>query len=425
MDRYGPTKTFVVPTFRGDLRLTQDLPQGSADQIDVEPSSFTDPARPTNPGDFFIALIGPSSVDPQKISSVVSNTLHLVNAVTQSHLKTETKLSHLLLCAFAESKLSWNYKSDGQAVCTLKFIEIPDEYSSPQADLPELAFLYQFTEQMPTPLVSRFTSYENSLTLAASSAFDGNYAPGPFDHGAVETGIALDEEKIDIDSFDFSSTANPLHKMLDYSLEGVLHLDVLVVDVNNLAAAPTVFFSGDVAALAPNGKDWKATFRAFGQFFQRQYPRFYFQAICNVPLYSPKCSLSRASFLTDGTLFAFASDGSYIDIAQITGHPDPAAKPAHYFAIGSFQTGTGYNFETRMVLESTIVSGKLRLFFAKPLRKAVVNQVVNIYPGCDGSVASCRDKFNNLINMRAHPYIPYKNPTADIGNVNVASGGKK
>lgn len=29
-----------------------------------------------------------------------------------------------------------------------------------------------------------------------------------------------------------------------------------------------------------------------------------------------------------------------------------------------------------------------------------------IYPGCDKSLATCRDKFNNLLNMRAEPYLP-------------------
>lgn len=29
-----------------------------------------------------------------------------------------------------------------------------------------------------------------------------------------------------------------------------------------------------------------------------------------------------------------------------------------------------------------------------------------IYPGCDKSVAQCRDKFNNILNMRAEPYLP-------------------
>jgi hypothetical protein len=235
----------------------------------------------------------------------------------------------------------------------------------------------------------------------------------------------LDEEKIEITSFDFSSTANPLRKMLEYSLEGILHLDIYEGDKNSPGSDPALIFSGDAAALVPNGKDWKATFRAFGQFFSRQFPRFNFQAVCAVPLFSPKCGLDPADFLTDGTLFVFAIDGSYIDIAQIGGHPDPAAKPAHYFMPGRFETGTGSNYEQRMVTDSTIVGGKLRLFFAKPLLKSVLNQVVNIYPGCDGSVDSCLNKFNNLINGRFHPYIPYKNPMADIGNVDVASGGKK
>ena len=278
---------------------------------------------------------------------------------------------------------------------------------------------------MPTPLVTRFTSYENAIALALGGPWDGTYTPGPFDHGDILNGSRLEEEKIDITSFDFSLTNNPLRKPVDSALEGVLHLDVLEVDANNLGAAPDQIFSGDFSQIDPKGKEWKATFRAFGQFFTRQFPRFYFQRICNVPLYSAKCGVLKANFLTDGTLYAVATDGSYIDIAPIGGHPDPAAKATDYFAIGFFETGTGANFERRGITHSATVSSKLRLWFAKPLRKAVLNQTVNIYPGCNGSIPTCTSVFNNLINNRSFPYIPDKNPSANIGQVQTATGGKK
>jgi hypothetical protein len=37
---------------------------------------------------------------------------------------------------------------------------------------------------------------------------------------------------------------------------------------------------------------------------------------------------------------------------------------------------------------------------------------VDVYPGCDGRAATCRDKFvnNNIFNFFGHPYIPIENP---------------
>jgi hypothetical protein len=431
MDRFGPVKTFMVPTFMGNLRLTQDLPVGAGGGVFIYvemDQSFIDAFAAAVPGMPYIALVDGHSVDPQKIDIVDGTQLTLHSAVTQTHSMADTDVSHLVLGRFAESKLTWTYTTDGLAETKLKVIETPDEYAAPQADRPERAFLFRFREDLPngSSVFWYFTSYENNLVLAGT-AFDGNYVPGPFDHGDVTAGTDMEEEKLEITSFDFSSTANPLRRLLEFSLEGILRVDVLEVDVNNLAAAPTVVFSGDSSGLDPTGKEWTATFLAFGQFFRRQFPRYYVQRICNVPVYSPKCGLNRATFLTDGTLYAIAVDGSYIDIAAIVAHTDPATKPAHWFdgPPGYFETGAGVNYEQRTITQASVVSGKLRLFFSKPLRKAVLNQVVNMYPGCNGTIGMCISRFNNQVNHRGMAWIPDKDPTTNADRVDIATGGKK
>jgi hypothetical protein len=323
---------------------------------------------------------------------------------------------------FAEPKLSWTYRTDAQAECKLKFVEVPDDYANPASDLHEPAFLYIFTEQMPTPLVWRYTSYENTVSVSVGP-YAGDYYPAPFSHGKITRGVKLDEEKIELSSFDFSLTANPLRKILEFSLEGVLHLDVIeLTDVTNPAALQYLRFSGDAAApFSPKGKEWKATFRTFGQFFQHQFPRFYFQRICNVPVYSPKCGVLKANFLTATTLIAFDNaSGTYIDAS-----PNPTSKPAGYFNLGHFETGTGTDLESRTIKSTQVIGTNLRLFFSKPLRKAVLNQQVRMYPGCNGSSDMCLSRFNNLANFRGFPFIPDKNPSQNVADTNPGPGGKK
>lgn len=392
----------------------------------IEPNDYTDPTRPPNPGDPYVALVDPQNVTPLKITSIP--TLGAIISLTQTLVPPDpwvTKISHLHLGRFAEPSLDWNYLSDGMAELVIKLIETPDEYTVPQADLPEPAFLYVFTEMMPTPLVTRFTSYEQSITINQGGAWDGVYAPGPFEHGKITQGVKLEEEKCDVSSFDFSMTNNPLRKCLEFSLEGKLRVDVLEVDFNHLEVAPEVIFSGEYATLDPKGKEWKATFRAFGEYFQRQFSRCYYQRICNVHVYSPKCGVNKAAFLSDGTLYSIAGDGSYFDVAPIAGHADPSTRAADYFAGGQIETGAGANFERRSITHSVAVGGRVRLYVRKPLLKAVLTQVVNIYPGCNGAVETCAGVFNNLPNFRGFPYIPDKDPTKQVGQVDTATTGKK
>jgi hypothetical protein len=39
-----------------------------------------------------------------------------------------------------------------------------------------------------------------------------------------------------------------------------------------------------------------------------------------------------------------------------------------------------------------------------------VGDAVTIYPGCDGSYATCLNKFANLKNFFGFPFMPNKNP---------------
>jgi hypothetical protein len=42
------------------------------------------------------------------------------------------------------------------------------------------------------------------------------------------------------------------------------------------------------------------------------------------------------------------------------------------------------------------------------------NNTVMVYPGCDGRIETCRDKFDNLIHFLGFPFIPDENPATRI-----------
>ena len=71
-DRRGTTRPFMIPTFRGDLRVSQDLPiAGQPHLITIEqPNEYSDPVRTPHPGDPYVALVDRNGVDPQKVDVV-------------------------------------------------------------------------------------------------------------------------------------------------------------------------------------------------------------------------------------------------------------------------------------------------------------------------------------------------------------------
>ena len=42
------------------------------------------------------------------------------------------------------------------------------------------------------------------------------------------------------------------------------------------------------------------------------------------------------------------------------------------------------------------------------------NDSVDAYPGCDGKIETCKDKFDNLLNFLGFPFIPVENPALRV-----------
>jgi uncharacterized phage protein (TIGR02218 family) len=70
----------------------------------------------------------------------------------------------------------------------------------------------------------------------------------------------------------------------------------------------------------------------------------------------------------------------------------------------SFTSGEndGRSMEVKGWTQST---SAVALFLPMP-RPVVVGDTLTIYPGCAKDVPACRDKFDNILNMRAEPYVP-------------------
>ena len=177
IDRQGPTLRFFMPTFMGDLRLTQDLPiSGNTSLITIEASRYTDPDYSTNPGAPFLALNDRDHITCLHVTSIDGAGLHTAAAISQSYNYKETKLSHLHLSRLAQTEVEWTYDTDGLATCTLNTIEVPNEYNDPPAEKGPIAYLLKFILKVDVDVVlGYFTSYERKIF-----AWGQFWEPAPF-----------------------------------------------------------------------------------------------------------------------------------------------------------------------------------------------------------------------------------------------------
>lgn len=415
VDRRAMVRPFMLPTFRGDLRLAADVSIG-ASSLTIEANEFTDPARTVQPGDPYIALIDDAGIDPCKITIPNTSTLSLVGSTaTQAHAKDSTIVSHLLYARFADKKLSWSYLTDGKATTRIKFAELSSEYLAPPAALPEPVYLFIFTELLPTPQISRFTSYENTVVIA-SGAYAGTYTPAPFSFGSVKTGLKLDKEELELQSFQFSG--NPISRFFPFAFDGTLTVDVLEANALDLTAAIAVRFSGEVWE---TNQSYKTKCLAFGQFFERKFPRFLLSVSDNYTQFTAPTHLSANGFKVTGTIASMSSANRTVDVTSATAN----SKATDYFAAGWLELGSGAGFERRSILHSVAITGGVRLTLDRPLLKAAVAASIDLYPGYDGTIEQCESRFSNRINFGGHRYVPDTNPAVRAVKAKQASGGKK
>lgn len=121
-----------------------------------------------------------------------------------------------------------------------------------------------------------------------------------------------------------------------------------------------------------------------------------FRATCDADLGDARCKLaiapaSAAVTRTDGALF--------VEAAGL------AAYAPDHFARGRLVFETGANAGLAVEIRAHRPGGLLDLWQRAP-RPIVVGDVVRVTPGCDKSLATCRDRFGNVANFRGFPHMP-------------------
>lgn len=120
-----------------------------------------------------------------------------------------------------------------------------------------------------------------------------------------------------------------------------------------------------------------------------------YQLLCRHVLYSSGCGALKESFRVDGTVAAVSGIAVQVVAA--------ASKPDGYFVGGMFATTTA---GVRMI----VGHAGINLTLSAPMVGLKAGDTVQLYAGCDHTMAHCKDRFANLDNFGGFPFIPVKNP---------------
>lgn len=121
-----------------------------------------------------------------------------------------------------------------------------------------------------------------------------------------------------------------------------------------------------------------------------------FEYTCRHALYGVHCRVSAAQFEVPGTVASISSNGLIVTV------PAAAGKTDGYFTGGIL----AYVGQRRFITKHTGSD----ITVARPIFQMTGGAAVNLYPGCDHTLQTCINKFDNVDNNGSFPWIPVRNP---------------
>lgn len=367
---------------------------------------------------------------------IVSHTATTITVdVAPGALQASTTLvSHLLLTRFQKPTIALDWLTPDILDAKLPLREVPAEYT-PAADetlsttlglLPTRCYLVELSRTLNgVTYTDRYTSFDIDLHLAGNT-----YAHAKLGNREIKQGIVLDRDEVQLD---FPAIANsPLVLAATLAMEAPLFLTIIVGEVNvNDVENSEVLFTGEVVNVSVKGSVITAKSVTGSTMFDRPVPRVLFQRDCNNALFDVGCGLTKADWKFSAVMqdpgapgypFAFILN----TLTAVGASASVPAVTANYFAGGWIELGAGANWQRRAILLNTVpAAGVLTVTLDRdPNPFPAIGDSVALFPGCDGSWATCQAKFNNALNFLGHPFLPLANPSLVKLN-QTGAGGKK
>lgn len=233
-----------------------------------------------------------------------------------------------------------------------------------------------------------YTSANRTVTISGE-----RYTPVPVTRSRIKAGTQEDENlSLDLE-FPFDTDV-----VLDYAYAQTppkLQLEVYRQQTDDPDAF-TLYWQGVVRGFNISGRVAKIQVPSiFSLALQGEIPNVYYQAPCNHILYDERCTIARAANMVARNVAGV--DGVTINLSLATGVDGQLA------AGEVVNTRTG---ERRLILSNVGAIIEIGYAFVD-IRPG---DGLEMFKGCDHSLATCKAKFNNVINFGGHPYIPADNP---------------
>ena len=239
----------------------------------------------------------------------------------------------------------------------------------------------------------RYTSGDVTVT------YDGeDYVPATLERSQVKYDSRLEIVTMTIQA------AYITDAVLEYI--SVNPIDILWVSVMKLhrdqdPLEVDVVFIGQIRDVSFKGIKASVTCVGFEHFLKQTIPRWRYQLTCNHTLFDDQCSLTKLDYKVEAVV---TLDETQTILTSATFEDSE-------FGDGYFTGGeVAFGVESRTIVAHA--GSAITLMYK--MKHLIDEAVVDVYPGCDRRLETCRDKFDNIINSLAFLFIPTENPALRV-----------
>jgi uncharacterized phage protein (TIGR02218 family) len=170
---------------------------------------------------------------------------------------------------------------------------------------------------------------------------------------------------------------------------------IMIVNYKDLSMGDMILRRGWLGNIKTGANNFTAELRGMMQPLQQVIGRVY-TAACSAQLGDSACGINTTGYTYTGTVESTTDSRTFVDslIVAATG----------YYNGGIITWTSGLNNTYKMEVKSNIGSSVvLQLGMPNPIQ---IGDSFTIVAGCDKTLATCKAKFNNVINFRGFPHIP-------------------
>lgn len=257
-----------------------------------------------------------------------------------------------------------------------------------QSETTSLATLWKLTRR--DGLIFGFTDHDADIT------YDGVLyeAATGYTPSSVDTTADLAVDNLEVQGVLTSDTLND--EDLRAGLWDYCKVEITRCNWQDLTQGVLWDRVGRLGEVRTGRVSFTAELRGLAQNLQQVIGRAY-TASCNADFGDARCGKSLASYTVSGSVSGVSSNRIFADSSR--------AEADHYFRYGLLTWTSGANDGLKMEVKGFLNTGGVFELQGEMPYDILAGDSFEVYAGCDKTLATCKGKFNNVINFRGFPHV--------------------